>query len=346
MDAEAFFEVAWEGGGRALRVAAGASERWCDIGGFRVWMRLGEGLAGRLFPAFAHLETPATGFSDLEIRAWDTATSGASMPAPPWGVEDYGRRGEIRGYNDTRFMTMFDHGSGALSLVDRRLGRAVFWTADGGRLPEHERGAPFRAILNGWMGVRGCLLVHGAAVGIGDGAVLLAGPGGVGKSTTALVCADSGMLFLGDDYCLLRTSPSLEAWSLYGTAKATPEDLARLTGLEARVPVVPGARGKTLLFLAESMPGCFARRLPLRAVLLPRVSGRADTTLRLAEASHALRVIAPSSIFQLSGAGEGAFDLLSAVVRALPCYHLDLGTDFSRIAETVRGVLSRGGSDE
>lgn len=303
-------------------------------------MTLGGRLAARFFEAFEQLKISPQGSWDLDIRAWDSATSGVPMSAPPWRAEDYGRRGEIRGFNDARFMTAFDHGSGALSLVDRALGRAVYWIRDGGRVPEHERGAPFRTILNGWMGNHGSTLAHGAAVGIADGAVLLAGPGGSGKSTTALACAEGGMLFLGDDYCLLRTHPSLEVCSLYGTAKMTREDLARLPGLAARVSPEPGPRGKALLFLAEAMPGWFARRLPLRAVLLPRVTGRAKTTLRVAEASAALRSLAPSSIFQLSGAGEGAFDLMSGLVRRLPCYHLDLGTDYSGIEPVVRGILS------
>lgn len=338
--AEAFFEVAWEKGCRALDAGAGVSEWWCDIGGFRVRMRLGRAMAGRLLEAFAHLRIAPLGSWDLEICAWDSVSSGVPMPAPPWGKEDYGRRGEIRGFNDARFMTAFDHGGGTLSLLDRSGGRAIFWTRDGERLPEHERGAPFRAILNGWMGKHGCQLVHGAAVGIGDGAVLLAGSGGSGKSTTALICAENGMSFLGDDYCLLRTRPSLEVCSLYGTAKVAPKDLARLPGLAARVSVASGAHGKALLFLAEAMPEWFARRLPLRAVILPRVSGCAGTSLRAAEASEALRALAPSSIFQLSGAGEGSFDLLSGMVRGLPCYRLDLGTDFSQIASVVRGVMS------
>lgn len=342
--AEVFFETAWERGCRALGAGAGAGERWFDIGGFKVRMTLGGRLAGRFFAAFEHLRMSRQDSWDLDIRAWDSAASGVPMPAPPWGTEDYGRRGEIRGFNDARFMTAFDHGSGALSLVDRASGRAVYWIRDGGRVPGHERGAPFRAILNGWMGNHGCMLAHGAAVGIGDGAVLLAGPGGSGKSTTALICAEGGMLFLGDDYCLLRTHPSLEVCSLYGTAKMTREDLARLPGLAARVSPEPGPQGKALLFLAGAMPGRFASRLPLRAVLLPRVTGRAGTTLRMAGASEALRSLAPSSIFQLSGAGAGAFDLLSGLVRRLPCYHLDLGTDYSGIAPVVREILSGAGA--
>ncbi len=338
--AEAFFELAWEGGCRALAALGVMPGRLYDIGGFRVRMRAGGPMVGHLLGAFGHLEISPAESRDLDILAWDSVSSGVPMPSPPWGRDDYGQRGEIRGFNDARFMAAFDQVGGALNLLDRASGRAIFWTRDGARLPEHERGAPFRAILNGWLGGRGCALAHGAAVGAGGGAVLLAGMGGSGKSTTALICVGGGMSFLGDDYCLLRADPSPEVSSVYGTAKVAPADLARMPGLAGRAAVDPRVPGKALIFLADALPGCFARRLPLRAVLLPVVAGGRETSLRAADAAEALRALAPSSIFQVSGSGGGTFDLLAGLVRALPCYHLALGTDFSRIGEVVRGVLS------
>ena len=46
--------------------------------------------------------------------------------------------------------------------------------------------APFRTILTWWAADHRLALVHAAAVATGDGAVVLAGTSGAGKSTTAL----------------------------------------------------------------------------------------------------------------------------------------------------------------
>ena len=46
-------------------------------------------------------------------------------------------------------------------------------------------------------------VVHAASVGTKDGAVLIVGKGGSGKSTSALACLNAGMYYLGDDYTLI-----------------------------------------------------------------------------------------------------------------------------------------------
>ena len=61
--------------------------------------------------------------------------------------------------------------------------------------------------------------------------MLLAGKGGSGKSTTALVCLHSSLVYAGDDYCLLATDDGPYVFSLYSTGKLNPDDVYRFSDL-------------------------------------------------------------------------------------------------------------------
>ena len=59
-----------------------------------------------------------------------------------------------------------------------------------------------------WMGSPGAAcLAHGGAVGLEGAGVLLVGAGGVGKSSTSLVCVEAGFDYAADDYCLVSAEP-------------------------------------------------------------------------------------------------------------------------------------------
>lgn len=270
--------------------------------------------------AFAHLRTDIV-VPDLEI----SVSQNSAMPSPPWTTDDYGSRGEIRGFNDARFRTAFDHLAGSLSMLDLERNLALFWTRDVEALPQAELGAPLKTILHWWLDARDALLVHAAAIGVGKGAVLLAGPGGAGKSTTAILCARSGLTYLADDYCAVDMSNPSQVHSLYGTGKLAPPN---------------SSNAKVLLYLNEEPAVRTTAHLPLRAILVPQVDSSAnETRIMRATASAAFKALAPSTISQLSGAGAQTFQRLAQLTQTLPAFQIALARDFERIPEVVRQLL-------
>ena len=148
-----------------------------------------------------------------------------------------------------------------------------------------------------------------------------AGPGGAGKSTTALLCAESGLTYLGDDYCAVQMSRPPRVHSLYRTGKLVRENL-------------PGE--KELLYPEAKT----AADLPLRAIFIPQIDLAArETRIVPTASSEALKALAPSTISQLSGAGAHTFERLAQLVRTVPCFKLSLARDFDRIGKTVRDFL-------
>lgn len=318
---------------------------------------IGTSMIAPMTQALAHLSQPKADKShykpDLTICLWDSNSTGAEMPSPPWAHEDYVVRAEIKGYNDDRFHTAYDVWGGGLRLLDKQRNLAFFWTRDAQSLPSYERGAPLRMILNWWLREQQFQFMHAAAVGNENGGVLMAGKGGSGKSTSSLSCLNSSLRFASDDYCLLNlnkdSSPNskqrapAQVLSLYSSAKLEQKNIQHfLPHLEGYISNQHELESeKALLFLSEHFSDKLIQAFPLKAIFLPTVSGNRDTTLKPASAISALKALAPSTLFQLSGAGKTEFNNMTMLVKSIPSYTLSLGTDLTQIPQTIAHFLDR-----
>jgi hypothetical protein len=338
-----FFELAQAAFRQAEQSTEGPIDHYYAIGGYGVRLRFaGSGLVAKLRPALEHLKTQPNPAPALTICVWDSASTGTTMPPPPWSPDDNVARGEVRGFNDGHIQTAFNPGSGTLSMLDARLDLAIYWIRDASRFPYYESGAPLLTILHWWMGRHGRQLAHAGAVGTPTGGVLLAGKGGSGKSTTALACLFSELAYVGDDYCLLVTDPSPYAYSLYNSGKVDADHVGRFPDL---VPLISNADSldteKPLVFLDRHYPGKLASGVPIRAILLPEVTGLAETSLVPASPAAAFQALAPSTVFQLSGAGHEAFQAMARFIKGMPCYRLKLGTNLPQIPDVILDLLSQ-----
>ena len=317
------------------------TDRYFRIAGHLIRMRFaGSSMLSSLAPALDHLAVaPAAGVA-LTVSLFDSAGSGLRLPPPPWSWNGINGRGDIRGSEDNRIGAAFQLGAGILSLYDRESERAIYWIDDAQRLPMHESATPLRTILHWFMAGRQKQFLHSAAVGRAAGGVLIAGRGGSGKSTVALACLLQGMDYVGDDCVLVEQS--LRPWvhSLYGTAMLEPGQIAKFPLL------LPGftradkeGRKKAMMFLNPVFPGQLSAGFPLRAILLPRVTGRARTVVKEASEADVFAALAPSTIAVLPGAGERDFRAIGAFIRKVPNFVIETGTDMAGIGRTVAGFL-------
>ena len=215
------------------------------------------------------------------------------------------------------------------------------WVPDARRVPYFESGAPLLTILHWWMGCRQRQLIHAGAVGSAQGGVLLVGKGGSGKSSTCLLCLDSPLLYAGDDYCLITTKSAPHVHSIYSSGKVDAKDIGRFPFL---APALNNAdhldREKALYFLHPHFPGKISAGFPIRAILLPRVTGRRETGLKEISASESLLALAPSTIFQLTGAGHEAFKRLNEMVKQVPSFVIELGINLAEIPATISRLIT------
>lgn len=328
---------------RAVESARGPSDVFLRIGEEIIRLRFaGPALMPVLLPALKHVQVEAGSSSPaLTVYLWDSASTGVRMPPPAWSIDDYMTRGEVRGFNNDRFLAAFQHEAGILSLLDKRQAQAIFWAKNADEVSVAERAAPLRIILGWWMSYRGCQLVHAGGVGTSSGGVLIVGKGGAGKSSTALSCFLSPLGYAGDDYCLLAPAPQPTVFSLYSSAKIHAHDLLKFPFLE---PLVSNRRQldkeKAVCFLFEAHAGKLRSQFPLRAVLIPQLTGERETRVVAAPRAAGLKALAPTTITQMPDAGGEVIQRIASVVRTVPCFYLNLGTEMSRIPDVIARLLA------
>jgi hypothetical protein len=182
-------------------------------------------------------------------------------------------------------------------------------------------------------------LLHAGAVGGCDGGALLVGPGGSGKSTSALAGRGSALGYVGDDYTLVGLSPEPRAVNLYCSAKLERSHAPRLAHvLPPMDNPEPEADDKALYFLDCGI----AAEVPLRALVSPRVVERPTPRLvPLDSGASILAALAPTSILQLPGAGARALGVMRELCQRVPAFALELGADVDAIPGVLEELLSR-----
>jgi hypothetical protein len=177
-------------------------------------------------------------------------------------------------------------------------------------------------------------------VGTSDGGVLLTGRGGSGKSTSTLACLDSNLKYAGDDLMLVDTAAKM-IYSLYNVAKIEAHQLQRFPYFK---PLVYNPQAlpqeKAQVFVHDYFPEKTIKQIPLKAMILPKFSGKESTHFESSTPAEALKALAPSTIglFQ-----EKAVYLkrLTHLSRQVPVFKLHTGTDLVQIPATIVQILGK-----
>jgi hypothetical protein len=314
--------------------------RHFTIAGMGVTMRFAGGeMLIRLAPSFEHLAADGSGEAQLTVNVWDSRSSDTEFPPLLGELIDSDESGPVHYYERDGVQAMGRWRT--LSVFDALASEAWFWTPDPAAMASWDWAAPLRAILHWWLGSHGVVQVHGGAIGTSEGGVLVVGRGGSGKSTTALSSLAAGLRYAGDDFVAITTQPESRVHSLYCSGKldaAHAERFPRLSGAIANP--VRAEDEKAIVYVGHAFPGSPIGGFPLRAVLIPRVVAREpETRLVPASASAALVALAPSTIFQLHPPQANALEAMAALVRATPCFSLELGSDIDRIPEALAELV-------
>jgi hypothetical protein len=316
------------------------------IGGSLLSLRFASpALRERLTPAFAHLVAPSNSrfeHRSFTVNLWDSASTG--VEPPPLPPAPAGRAlGELYHFQEPPLRAAYQPGLRTLSIVDSNARTAWHWVGSAVDQSAREQACPIRQILFWWLGSNDYLQIHGAAVGTRAGGVLLVGQPGSGKSTVALACLGSALLYAGDDYVATTVNPRPRVASLYNSAKVEPEHMRQ--GLAHLRPLLASPdlfdEKKAVVYVHERFPYNTTSGFGLEAVILPRFdpSRRKARVVEVSRAS-AFAALGPSTIIQLHTAGREELARLSSLVASLPCFALEFGSDLSTIPATLTALLS------
>jgi hypothetical protein len=314
----------------------GLVERRYTIARLPFTMRFaGERMLTRVGRSFEHLASDADGPPGLTVNLWDSASSGVQSPPLLGELIENDESGPMYYYEQDGVQAMGRWRT--LSVLDSAAAEAWFWTPDPLSMASWDWAAPLRSILHWWLGAHGVMQVHGGAIGTAEGGVIVVGRGGSGKSTTALSSLAAGLRYAGDDFVAVTTRPGPVVHSLYCSGKLDAGHLERFPRLLTEVAnPVRGTDEKAIVYVDRAFPGSPIGGFPIRAVLVPRVVAREpETRVVPASAATALAALAPSTIFQLHPPQKNALGEMAAIVRAVPCFSLELGSDIDRIPEAI-----------
>jgi hypothetical protein len=320
---------------------SGIITRCYQIGEHRIRLVFaGSALVPLLTPALAHLATPEVVAPDLTLCLWDSESTAILPPPCPWRPDEVYARGEIPSCSDDRFLTAIQLDVNAVSVLDRNRNLGVYWIDSIDSLRAYERAAPLKVLLHWWLRDRGLPMIHAAAVGGKDGAVLLVGKTGAGKSTTSLVCLNAGLRYISDDRCLLALAPEPEALCIYNSAKLHWAQMERFPDLRSAICNQPKIdEEKALVHVHELAPQQIADRLPIRAILLSTVAGTSSTTLTPVSRMRVLSDFTTSTLVYQPGAAHKEVKMMADLVRRVPCYQINLGSDLAEIPLSIMQLL-------
>ncbi|RYX85967.1 serine kinase [bacterium] len=315
-------------------------ERFYRIGGHSVRLQFaGQFLVKGITPALEHLRSEPTATPDVTIGIWDGESTATELPPLFWEQAGYRPDGGIHGSSDIRVQLHMEPTLSLLSVLDVSANRGYFRIPAALALPLYQSGSPLLRILHWWMAHQGVNLVHGGAVGTPEGGVLLIGKGGMGKSTAALCCLNSELSYGSDDYSLVGINPTPHFYSLYNSGKVNSTDVGKHAFMSTAQRDGLLDNQKALYFLYSHFPHKIIRDFPLRALVVPHVTGQPDSHVRPTTSGKALLALAPSTIFQLPGAEIETMSRLSGLAKMLPAYVLESGTDLSQIPKVLTELV-------
>ena len=299
-------------------------------------------LEKQLSSALQHLASPPLLNPALVVYlASANGAGGIDLPAPDWNSLRFFERGNLRAYSDNEFSLIYNHRIGVFNAVNHRTNTAIYW-ARTETLPYYERSAPLRHLLQAMMQRHGVFVTHASAVGLADGGVLIAGRTGSGKSTTAVVCLRSELLYAGDDYILTEAEPNPHIYSLYSSAKVNTATMHWIPEWQSSVSNSSSLSvEKALIFVSQTRPEKCVSGFPLRAIVLPRVTTQATTMVRSVSGNEAFRAIVPDTVFTILGDVPRMMAIYKQLTQQLPCYRVELGTDLAQIPLAILNILSR-----
>lgn len=260
---------------------------------------------------------------ELDIHISNFDLSSVSFPPP----ESY--------LTDGNFFLEYSDLQKNISILNLQENRAYHLLAPDYKISQGEMGAPFCRILRWWFRKKELQLIHGAVVGSGLRGVLIPGRGGSGKSTISIACLKAGLSFLSEDFCLLELNSPMKAYSLYRSAKLFTKDLDLDSTLMEDLKV--DTKSKKSLFFID--PHKVQPEMSIEAIFLPVIQPSTKSGLVKISPFVALRELATSTLFQMKGSRSYDFHAVENLVKQVPCYQFNMGSDLRNATEVIREFL-------
>lgn len=313
--------------------------KYYKIGPFTVCLTFAHaGLEKEMTMAFHHLTCNPVDQPDLTICLWDTATTKQKLPELNWELI---YRNGYHGYCEKSIYLHYFDSIDALSAFHAEKNQAYYIVRNTAALPWWVGASPLQVILHAWLRSHGAQLTHTAAIANNQGAILLTGKGGSGKSTTTLACLTEGFDYIGEDYCILMPKPTPHVYSIYQSAKWEQNTRKMFPTYEQYIMNTQTANSeKALVFYQDIFPTQIKTTAPIRAIVSLKIGQQKKPVIEKQNIQHALKDLMMSTLMQLPWHHVKTMTLLQDITLNVPCYQLTLGQQLKENTHVIRKILS------
>ena len=352
------FEMLRNAFDEAVENVGGSKEFRFEIAAQTICLKFaGKALYPLLTRALTHLPVGSNAEADLTFFVWDELSTKRKLPLlidvltkcayqAPW-ISQRGERSELYDLSKGEILSSL-YGETILTSLSRTEKTGIYWASGAKDIPYYEIGAPLRMPLSWHFSTPTRQILHSGAVGTSEGGVLLSGKGGSGKSTTALSCLDSPLLYASDDYLLVSIEKDqVIGHSLFNTAKVkTNIDLMRFADLGLAVENanrVVAENEKPMMFLGTQKPEKLICSLPLKAIVFPRYLAGVEAQISSISPLTAFRSLIDSNVIQTPHLDKESMQMMWQLTQELPAYLLILGQNVKKIPELILEILAKNG---
>jgi hypothetical protein len=317
-------------------------------------------IAGRAFGLVVHSNIPIPGLENAAVSAVSDVPLRVHLQKERRLVS----RGAVRSAHVLRVRRELDDG-GAPAVVVRHLVRERLYHF------EYRDGTEFvidhdgTSVQGTWLGaatvedtatyllgpiiafvlrLRGLLGLHASAIEVEGTAVVVVGPAGAGKSTTAAAFALNGWPVLTDDVAVIAIrGDRMDVVPSYPRVRLWDDSARGLLGPGEVLPLLTPTWEKRYLPLGTERAGFTQRPLPLRAIFLLREREASDRVPRIEEipplaAFPEIMANLLTHRYVLDGSAEADFRFSSRLVERVPVFALTAHADPARLGELCRLV--------
>lgn len=340
------------------RVIADADSRWSESGAehrFRfgaLTLRLrpcGTALDPIILPVLRHSAAiaPAREAATVTVYAASHEDDGFRPPPVEWPFD--ASQGNVIARTvwdrDAGIAIVSDESRGIWHLHDLNTGTGLYWTRAAASLPAWEYGSPLRHHIHWGALSAGLTMVHSAVVGENGIGVMLAGPGGSGKSTLTAAAISCGMQTTGDDIVLLSRSRS--GWTshaVFDNLKLTGMAETLFSGLAERAVNPTRAKEEKALIPISTSTNALVPTLAVKALVSCRLTGAEASAFRPASRFEMIRALSPSTSMILRTGHNETFQQVASLARDLPCHEFLIGRDPVEAVSALRAFMQEGGA--
>lgn len=319
----------------------GRSVLTAEIAGIQIDIETaGDELMLAIRPALAGIAQLRAATGTSRILVYDLEESGLSAPQFDRPIQHLIRwRGDCWTVPTTHIRVVFHMSDHTLQIFDPATNVCIVIVASAKKLPPWSLAAPLRTPLSMVLESYGVYLVHGAAMGNANGALLVTGYGGSGKSTSTLSCHKAGIPIIGDDYVAIRPAlaegdrPTVH--NIFSSLKVMPQELSEeLIG--------HSLNDKRIIFpFSQSMDGLL-REAPLVTMVSARIANSTLTKAHEAAPEEVARIAYASTSIQIPMSNE---DIYSASIlncaRQTGAYRIEFGSDRSLAPKVIEDLLAK-----